>query len=160
MISGRKEYSRTSRYGHLSDTDSYGQFPMSREILIYFLLKKTSIIPILSNTDNGHEISAPESNFIKKLNLFITDTTVIRCRSRIPIDQVNLHRMNLVFDPLLPFFVLFFNTMFVSFFNLRIILFMCDLGTQLKSCRKKIKGRQSFQHRFITKRKLNCILSV
>ena len=42
----------------------YGQFPMSREILIYFLKKKTSIIPTLSNTDNGHEISAPESNFI------------------------------------------------------------------------------------------------
>ena len=41
----------------------YGQFPMSREILIYFL-KKTSIIPTLSNMDNGHEISAPESNFI------------------------------------------------------------------------------------------------
>ena len=34
--------------------------------------------------------------------------------------------------------------MFVSFCNLRITLCMCDLGTYLKSCRKKIKGRQSF----------------
>ena len=48
-------------------------------------------------------------------------------------DQVNLHRVNLVFDPLLPFFVLFFKTMFVSFFNLRIIFYpVCDLGTHLK----------------------------
>ena len=43
IISGRKEYSPLY----------YGQFPMSREILIYFLLKKTSIIPTLSNTQ-GH----------------------------------------------------------------------------------------------------------
>ena len=69
MISGRKEYSRTSRYGHLSNTDSsllrtVSNVPRNSHI---FSFKKTSIIPILSNTDNGHEISAPESNFIKNL---------------------------------------------------------------------------------------------
>ena len=65
-------------------------------------------------------------------------------KMKVPIP--NPDHVNLVFDPLLPFFVLFFKTMFVSFFNLRIILYMCDLGTQLKSRRNKIKGRQSFEH--------------
>ena len=37
----------------------YGQFPMYRQNSHTFLLKKTSIIRTLSNTDNGHLISAP-----------------------------------------------------------------------------------------------------
>ena len=109
---------------------------MSRQNSHIFSLKKNSIILSHSNTDNGHEISAPPPYYG-----YYCD--------QVPIpnpDQVNLHRVNLVFDPLLPFFVLFFKTMFVSFFNLRIILYMCDLGTHLESCAKKVKGRQSFQH--------------
>ena len=55
-------YSRTPRrYGRLSNTDSF-QCPY--KIIIYFLLKKTSIIRTLSDTDNGHYISAPESKFV------------------------------------------------------------------------------------------------
>ena len=67
IISGRKEYSRTSRYGHLFNTDSsllrtVSTVPRNSHIFSY---KKTSIIPTLSNTDNGHEISAPERKFIQ-----------------------------------------------------------------------------------------------
>ena len=43
----------------------YGQFPMYRQNSHTFLLKKTSIIRTLSNTDNGHLISAPGGNFIQ-----------------------------------------------------------------------------------------------
>ena len=43
----------------------YGQFPMYRQNSHTFLLKKNSIIRTLSNTDNGHLISAPGGNFIQ-----------------------------------------------------------------------------------------------
>ena len=66
IIGGRKEYSRTSRYGHLSNTDSSLLRTVSNVLRNshIFSLKETSIIPTFSNTDNRHEISAPESNFI------------------------------------------------------------------------------------------------
>ena len=43
-------YSRTSRYGHLSITDSFN-VPTK---FSYIFFNKTSIIRTLSNTDNGH----------------------------------------------------------------------------------------------------------
>ena len=43
----------------------YGQFPMYQQNSHTFLLKKTSIIRTLSNTDNGHLISTPGGNFIQ-----------------------------------------------------------------------------------------------
>ena len=67
IISGRKEYSRFSRYGHLSSTDSSLLQTVSNVLTKFscvFLKKKISIIPTLSNTDNGQEISAPESKMI------------------------------------------------------------------------------------------------
>ena len=51
-----------------------GQFPMYRQNSHTFPLKKPSIIRTLSNTDNGHKISALGSKNSYKFNLFITDT--------------------------------------------------------------------------------------
>ena len=48
----------------------YRQFPMYRQNSHTFPLKKTSIIRTLSNTDNGHKISALGSKF----KFFIMDT--------------------------------------------------------------------------------------
>ena len=50
LATSESVYSRISRYGHFSYTDS---FQCPDKILIYFLLKKTSIIRTRSNTDNG-----------------------------------------------------------------------------------------------------------
>ena len=65
----------------------YGQFPMCRQNsndkIPTFLLKKTSIIRTLSNTDNGHLISAPGGNFTQTFNLFITDTPGTMCQINI-----------------------------------------------------------------------------
>ena len=66
-ISMLHKYSRTSWYGHLSNTDSSllrtVSYICTDKILIPFL-KKTSIIRTLSNMDNGHKISALGSKFI------------------------------------------------------------------------------------------------
>ena len=139
IISGRKGYSWTSRYGHLSNTDSSLLRTVSNFLtkFSYIFFKKASIIPTLSN-------SRPQIVNSYKLNLFITDTTVIRCRCRIPIRWICTGWISVL--------TLFYHSLyyslkqFVRFLNLRIILFMGDLGTHLKSWRKKIKGRQFFQH--------------
>ena len=50
-------YSRTSRYGHLSNTDTSLLRTVSNvptKFSYIFLKKQTSIIRTLSNTDNGH----------------------------------------------------------------------------------------------------------
>ena len=61
-------YRRTSPYGHLSiNTDS---LTWSRENAHTFFVKITSIISTLYNTDNGHEISAPERKFIQAEPLY------------------------------------------------------------------------------------------
>ena len=58
------EDSRTSRYGHLSNTDTSPLRAASNvpTKFSYILFKKTSIIRSLY-TDNGHQISAQESKF-------------------------------------------------------------------------------------------------
>ena len=48
----------------------YGQFTWSRENAHTFFVKITSIIWTLYNTDNGHEISAPERKFIQTEPLY------------------------------------------------------------------------------------------
>ena len=49
---------------------SYGQFTWSQENAHTFFVKITSIIRTLYNTDNGHEISAPERKFIQTEPLY------------------------------------------------------------------------------------------
>ena len=55
-IEEEKKYSGTSRYGHLSNTDTSLLRTVSNVStkLSYIFFKKTSIIRTLSNTDNGH----------------------------------------------------------------------------------------------------------
>ena len=64
-------YSRTSRYGHLSN---YGQFPMSRQkILTYFLKKEKPSLIRTTDTKSG-----PQRENSYKLDLFIADSALIR----------------------------------------------------------------------------------
>ena len=76
-----------SRYGHLSVTDS---FQSPDKILIYFLKKKKTEKTICQgNTDTKPR---PQRVNSYELNLFITDTAVIRWVPNR--DRVNLHRVN------------------------------------------------------------------
>ena len=78
------------------------------------MIKKTNILESNLFTTRAllHNQSIIPSTGVIQLTLTV--------KMKVPIP--NPDQVNLVFDPLLPFFVLFFKTMFVSFFNLRIIL--------------------------------------
>ena len=82
-------YSRTSRYGHRSNTDPspirtplyYGQFPMSQQNSHIFSFHNTDSLTQTTDTK-----SRPQRVNSYKLNFFITDTAVIRwiCTGWIP----------------------------------------------------------------------------